>query len=491
MQDGWDLQDGTVDQETPNVLSIPTFQPRHHNWVNTVRFSPDGTLLVTGSRDRTAKVWDLEGKDPHSGGFWDVSRFWPANNNSAPTLRDTFNHRQAVNTVRFDRRGERLVTASADGSASVWDIEKGEPIIGLTHKAEVMMANFSPDGRLIATASKDKTAQVGGTDAEEIAELVCDRVAGNPTANDWIQFMDPIDPRPEKALLDYQLICEDFPPHPSVALYAMGLGAEGLSRPALSLFRHLANISPSEFDLAPTTAGITHRPQEAAAKAQALYLISQAEEKAISGYTQAAANLYSQALAVDETADLSPGTAERNQDPDAIAQALSQQAQKTAIFSDQESAYSENYDYWEDDYSAEEDFLEEDAFELYSGTSEDDYDFDYEFENEFDGDAIEEERENDSPAPSETGQDIEQNDESSDIPSPDSESYPDNGVGNEGAFTDDYPEDEIFESGAETPPYVEQQPNYSEELIYEDSSYEEPPYEEFSNEGFDEGYDEE
>ena len=192
--------------------------------------------------------------------------------------------------------------------------------------------------------------------------------------------------------------------------------------------------------------------------------------------------MYSQALEVDETADLSPGTAERNQDPDTIAQALSQQAQETAIFSDQEIAYSENYDYWEDDFSAEEAFLEEDAFEPYSDTLEDDCGFDYEFEDEFDGEAIEEERENDFLELSET----EQNNESGDVPSPDSESYPDNGVGNEDVVIDDYPENVFFESDPETQPYTEQQPNYSEESIYE-----EPPYEEFSNEGFDENYDEE
>ena len=144
--------------------------------------------------------------------------------------------------------------------------------------------------------------------------------------------------------------------------------------------------------------------------------------------------MYSQALAVDETADLSPGTPERNQNPEAIAQALSAHSQAADTFSEQEIADSENYDYWEDDFSAEEDFLEEDFFEPYSDTLEDDYSFDYEFEHEFDSETIEEERENDFTEPSETEKDKEQNDESSNISSPDSEFYPDNGVGNEDVF---------------------------------------------------------
>ena len=30
----------------------------HSNWINSVAFSPDGTKIVSGSDDKTIKVWD-------------------------------------------------------------------------------------------------------------------------------------------------------------------------------------------------------------------------------------------------------------------------------------------------------------------------------------------------------------------------------------------------------------------------------------------------
>ena len=36
----------------------------HSNWIRSVAFSPDGTKIVSGSDDRTIKVWDLGAPEP-------------------------------------------------------------------------------------------------------------------------------------------------------------------------------------------------------------------------------------------------------------------------------------------------------------------------------------------------------------------------------------------------------------------------------------------
>ena len=61
----------------------------------------------------------------------------------------------------FSPDGTKVVIASADNTARVWDALTGEPISPpLQHAALAFRAAFSPDGEQVVTASKDKTAQL-------------------------------------------------------------------------------------------------------------------------------------------------------------------------------------------------------------------------------------------------------------------------------------------------------------------------------------------
>ena len=63
--------------------------------------------------------------------------------------------------VAFSPDGRLLATASHDGTARLWDPATGEPRRTLTgHTDAVIGVAFSPDGRLLATASHDKTARL-------------------------------------------------------------------------------------------------------------------------------------------------------------------------------------------------------------------------------------------------------------------------------------------------------------------------------------------
>jgi WD40 repeat protein len=54
----------------------------------------------------------------------------------------------------FSRDGSRLLTASADRLATIWDVGSGRALLRLLHGDYVNDASFSPDERLIATASE-------------------------------------------------------------------------------------------------------------------------------------------------------------------------------------------------------------------------------------------------------------------------------------------------------------------------------------------------
>ncbi|HEU5443222.1 MAG TPA: serine/threonine-protein kinase, partial [Steroidobacteraceae bacterium] len=70
-------------------------------------------------------------------------------------------HTDRVRSVAYSPDGRRLVTASHDGTARVWDAATGRQILVLEgHGGPVISAAFSPDDHRIATGSFDKTARI-------------------------------------------------------------------------------------------------------------------------------------------------------------------------------------------------------------------------------------------------------------------------------------------------------------------------------------------
>ncbi len=112
----------------------------HWSFVTSALFSPDGRRIVTASYDRTARLWDAE---------------------SGAEIRDLHGHKGGVNSASFSPDGWRIVTASGDNTARLWDAESGEEIRALRgHEGWVTSASVSPDGRRIVTASEDRTARL-------------------------------------------------------------------------------------------------------------------------------------------------------------------------------------------------------------------------------------------------------------------------------------------------------------------------------------------
>lgn len=103
-------------------------------------FSPDGKRVVTASHDKTAKIWDVS---------------------SGNLLANLTGHSNFVYSAAYSPDGDRIVTASFDSLAKIWNANSGEWLFDLkTHTDIVWFAGFSKDGKKIITASNDNTSKV-------------------------------------------------------------------------------------------------------------------------------------------------------------------------------------------------------------------------------------------------------------------------------------------------------------------------------------------
>jgi WD40 repeat protein len=114
------------------------------------RFSPDGTKLVTSSEDGTVRVWDIESGEQRL----ELQHF-----GQVEFRRGTVEFRRVA--VEFSPNGKLIVTASSDTNVQIWDAATGRPLgKPLKHAAEVFWLAFDRAGERLATASNDKTARI-------------------------------------------------------------------------------------------------------------------------------------------------------------------------------------------------------------------------------------------------------------------------------------------------------------------------------------------
>src|SRR6185437_3214970 len=84
-----------------------------------------------------------------------------ADKRKTPDVLDLEGHQGTVEFAAFNPDGTRVVTASDDETARIWDAATGQEIMVLRgHEDWVWCAAYDPSGTRIVTTSRDKTARV-------------------------------------------------------------------------------------------------------------------------------------------------------------------------------------------------------------------------------------------------------------------------------------------------------------------------------------------
>jgi WD40 repeat protein len=145
--DGTLLASGSVDG-TVKLSRVPTGELAtsldQHEGVTSLAFSPDGRWLATGSYDRNVRIWNVEDRS---------------------LARTLTGHTGTVWCVAFSPDGERLASGGEDKMVRLWRTQDGvlEHTLG-GHNLNVWSVSFSPDGRQLASGSFDRTIKIWNTE---------------------------------------------------------------------------------------------------------------------------------------------------------------------------------------------------------------------------------------------------------------------------------------------------------------------------------------
>jgi len=122
----------------------------HLSHVNTCRFSPDGTLIASGSDDKTIKIFDIR---------------------SGRLIQHYDAHSDKVNSISYHASGNYLISSSDDSTIKIWDLKMGQILYTVHgHQGKIKSVNFSKEGDYFCSGGEDSILMVWKSNIKNMDE---------------------------------------------------------------------------------------------------------------------------------------------------------------------------------------------------------------------------------------------------------------------------------------------------------------------------------
>jgi WD40 repeat protein len=153
----------------------------HSDWVRCLSFTPEGTRLVSGSFDKTIKVWQLDegiaihtladhlkgvfalavspdGKLLASGSWDELIKLW--NLETGTLLQNLNQHQASVRSLAISGDSSTLISGSFDQTIKLWSLPDGAVAKTIVDSESIAAIALSPNGKFVASTGDNGSVKI-------------------------------------------------------------------------------------------------------------------------------------------------------------------------------------------------------------------------------------------------------------------------------------------------------------------------------------------